>query len=277
MDRIKSLKSAIDKYLDSDLFRYEIVYTEHPQHGVELAKNGAEKGFDLIVAVGGDGSVNDVINGIYGSKAALGIIPKGSGNGLARSLKIPLNEARAIQLFNQWHLHNIDIGQADSHLFASNAGVGFDTIVTEQFSKSKRRGFTSYLAIILKGLWRYSIYEWDLEIDGQKTKSKSFMITAANASQLGYGFKIAPHADLEDGYFDLICIRKFPKLLAGLIALRAFSGKILGSPYVTTRRSREIIISHPELKIVQFDGEAHSCGSRIVIKMMPQKMAVIAN
>lgn len=276
VDRVKALKKDIEESLDHHLFSYEIVYTEYARHGIELAKIGVDKGFDLIVAVGGDGSVNDVINGLYGTDGILGIIPKGSGNGLARSLGIPLKTSAAIALLNGWNIRSIDIGEADGHLFASNAGVGFDTIVTEKFSKSKRRGLIAYLSVILKNVWKYPVKNWQLVVDGKQEDCTAFMLTIANAVQLGYGFQIAPKAKLEDGLFDLVSVRKFPKALASTIALRAFTGRIGNSPYVNIRQAKEIMISHPDLKLLQIDGEAIACSSRIVIRMMPEKLSVIS-
>lgn len=276
VDRVKALKKAIDENLNHQLFQYEIVYTEYAKHGILLAREGVEKGFDLIVAVGGDGSVNDVMNGLYRTKGVLGIVPKGSGNGLARSLGIPLKETTAIRLLNEWNIRNIDIGEADGHLFASNAGVGFDTVVTDKFSKSKHRGLRAYLSVILKNVLKYPVREWQLVLDGKSEKCAAFMLTAANAVQLGYGFQIAPKAKLEDGLFDFVTVRKFPKALASTIALRAFTGKIAQSPYVSIRQVKEIIISHPDLNLLQFDGEAVTCGNRIVIEMLPEKLKVLA-
>lgn len=276
IDRVKSLKKVIEANLNPESFQYEIVYTEYAKHGTLLAREGVKNGFDLIVAVGGDGSVNDVIQGIYGTKAVLGIIPKGSGNGLARSLNIPLNESKAIRLMNDWAVKNIDIGSADGHLFASNAGVGFDTIVTVAFSESRRRGLSAYLSIILKSVWRYKVKEWNLTIDGKPVSVKAFMLTVANARQLGYGFKIAPTACLNDRYFDLVIVRKFPVLMAASVALRAFTGKIKGSPYVTIQKAKEIVISHPELQALQIDGEALHCEKRIIIKMLPEQLKVLS-
>lgn len=276
VDRIKALQKEIERNIDHRLFQYEVVYTEYAKHGTLLARKGVEAGFDLIVAVGGDGSVNDVVNGIYGTNATLGIIPKGSGNGLARSLKIPMNQSKALLLLNKWKVRKIDVGTVENHLFVSNAGVGFDVQVIEDFSKSSRRGLLTYLTVILKDVWKYPVKEWDICADEEKIKNRFFMLTVANASQLGYGFKIAPGAELDDGFFDLVTIRRFPKVMASGIALRAFSGKISGSPLVSVRKVKEITISHPDLSILQFDGEAAACGDRITIKMMPEKLRVLS-
>lgn len=275
-NRIKALKNDIEENLDLNSFSYEIVYTEFPKHGTSLASEAANKGFDIIVAVGGDGSVNDVIKGLYGTQAILGIIPMGSGNGLARSLKVPLKEGRAIQLINKLSVCEIDIGKADGHLFASNAGVGFDAVVTNEFSNNERRGFLAYIGIILKNIWSYKPKKWTVEIDGKISTTTSFMLTAANAVQLGYGFQIAPESQIDDGYLDLVNIKKFPVLMASVIALRAFSGTIHKSRFVTTQKIKKVRISHPELNQLQLDGENLPCGNEIIIEVLPKKLKVIA-
>lgn len=275
MDRVKALHKDVKRYLDHQKFEYEIAYTKYAKHGTELARKGVEKGFDCIVAVGGDGSVNDIIHGLYGSGAILGIIPKGSGNGLARSLAIPLKESSAIKVLNRFKLKEIDIGNANGHLFSSNAGVGFDALVTDRFRSNIRRGFMAYIWIILKNIWTYKPKTWKVNADEKTFESTSFMITASNASQLGYGFKIAPESSISDSYFHLVIIKKFPTLFAALIALKAFLGKTHKSRYVKTIKARKISIQHPELTKFQIDGESLSCNGKVEIEMMPKKLSVL--
>lgn len=275
-ERVKLLQKDIEAYLDSSVFAYDWVYTQYAKHGIALAQNAVRDHYDIVVAVGGDGSVNDVVNGLYGTSTLLGIIPKGSGNGLARSLQIPLQQKKAIQNLNRLRVVDIDVGKADGHLFVSNAGVGFDTVVTDLFQSSTQRGFQTYLQIILKQVWRYPSKKWQVTVDGEKYKTTSFMLTAANAQQLGYNFIIAKDADLSDGYFNFINMRKFPSSLAATIGLRAFMGKLDSSRFVSQKLAKRIVIAHPELKLLQIDGETRPCQSEILIEMMPKKLRVLA-
>ncbi len=274
-DRIKTLTKDIEQHLNLNIFSYKIIYTQYAKHATKLATEAAENKFDIVVAVGGDGSVNDVIHGIYGTDVIMGIIPKGSGNGLARSLKIPLKESKAIQLINKLNVQEIDIGQANENLFASNAGVGFDTLVTSDFKNNTRRGLLSYLQIIIKNIWTYQTKKWNYKIDGKPQQSNSFMLTIANAAQLGYGFQIAPQADLTDGYFNLVNIKKIPVLWTPLLALKAFTGKINKSRFVSTQKIKEISIQHPDLNLLQVDGESLVCQQKVHIKMMPKKLKIL--
>jgi YegS/Rv2252/BmrU family lipid kinase len=275
VDRVKALKSLIDQHLDHSKFEYQIAHTEYAKHGTEISRQGAADGFHIIVAVGGDGSVNDVIAGLHNTNAALAIIPKGSGNGLARSMKIPLDSAKAIQLINKEKKTTIDLGKADGKIFVSNAGVGFDALVARKFAKSNRRGMAIYSWIVTKYLWMYKEKLWEIEVDGTPIKEKAFILTVANAAQFGYNFKIAPDAVLQDGLFDIVIIKKYPKILGAVIAMRAFNGSILQSKYVIHFKGRNITIRHPELSLLQMDGDVYKCGTEVKIEMQPSSLHVI--
>jgi YegS/Rv2252/BmrU family lipid kinase len=276
VDRVKALQDLIDQHLDHTKFEYKIAHTEYAKHGTELARNAATKeGYEIVVAVGGDGSVNDIIAGLYNTKATLAIIPKGSGNGLARSLQIPLDAAKAIQLINTEKSIQIDLGKADDKIFVSNAGVGFDALVARKFAKSNRRGMAIYSWIVTKYLWMYKEWTWNLTVDGQAIKERAFILTVANAAQFGYNFKIAPHADLQDGLFDIIIIKKYPKILGSLIALRAFNGTILKSKYVLHFKGKKVSIHHPQLNLLQMDGDVYKCNDTVNIEMIPACLSIV--
>lgn len=275
VDRVKALQGLIEKHLDKEQFAPEIAYTQYAKHGTELAKEAVKNGFKIIVAVGGDGSVNDIIAGIYGTEATLAIIPKGSGNGLARSLRIPLDPAKAIDLINKGKVHTIDLGKADGRIFVSNAGVGFDALVARKFAKSKRRGMAMYSWIVTKYLWMYKEWKWDIEVDGKSLHERAFILTVANAEQFGYNFKIAPVADLQDGLFDIVIIRKYPKILGAAIALRAFNGSILKSKYVRHLKGKQVTIRHPQLSLLQMDGDVHPCGNEVRVEMLQSALHVV--
>jgi diacylglycerol kinase (ATP) len=275
VDRVKALAAVIDQQLDKRRFESEIAYTQYAKHGTILAREAVARGVQIIAAVGGDGSVNDVIAGIRGTEATLAIIPKGSGNGLARSLGIPLEAEKAIRLINRGRKHSIDLGKAGEQLFVSNVGVGFDALVAKKFAKSKRRGMMMYSWIVTKYLWKYKEWTWEIEVDGKKMKERAFILTVANAQQFGYNFKIAPLADLQDGLFDIVILKKYPKVLGALIALRAFRGSLLKSRYVAYTRGREVTIRHAHLNMMQVDGDVHPCSTELKITMLPAALNVL--
>lgn len=269
VERQKEIRQGIESHLDKSRFSYDIQYTEYAKHGTLLARQAAEKGAYAVVAVGGDGSVNDVVQGLLHSKTILGIIPKGSGNGMARTIGIPLDTNNAIQLLNKEHIAHMDIGYANDQPFVSNAGVAFDALISKKFAGSKRRGFAIYSWLVTKHLWLYKTREWQITADGKHISVRAFMVNVANGQQFGYNFKIAPMASFTDGHLDLIIIRKFPKILGGLIALRAMKGNITDSAYVDHLRAKEITISHPSLNLMQTDGDAHPCHHIIKFRIEP--------
>lgn len=274
-DRNKSLQKDINRYLNKDLFESKIVYTEHAGHAISLTRSAVKNDFNIVVAVGGDGSVNEVVKGLYGSKTMLAIIPKGSGNGLARSLKIPLKPQKAIRLINQMKICEIDVGKVDENIFVSTVGVGFDALVTYKFQDHPKRGFFSYIFIILKNIWSYKSKNWKFKIEGNEMNSTSFMLNIANSNQLGYGFRLHPHSMFSKDGFILFNLKKFPVILFPWIALRAFMGVLHKSKYVEIQKIKEIIIQHPNLNYIQLDGESKPCAQEIHIGILPKKIKVI--
>ncbi len=132
-----------------------------------------------------------------------------------------------------------------------------------------------YSWLVTKHLWTYKEPEWQLELDGVRLSEKAFLINIANGQQFGYNFKIAPQASFTDGWLDVVVVRRFPKILGGMIALRAMRGSILESPYVKTYKARQIRISHPELALLQTDGDAHPCTGSVDFELLPSSLEVV--
>ena len=275
VERQKEIKQGIDSTLDQTRYSYEIQHTEFAKHGTELAKKAAERHVYAVVAVGGDGSVNDIVMGLQGSDTLLAIIPKGSGNGMARTLGIPLDTVQAIQVINKDNIMPMDIGYANDQPFISNAGVAFDALISKKFARSNRRGLLMYSWLITKYMWLYRSWDWDITVDGKQLKEKAFVVNVANGQQFGYNFRIAPTASCTDGMLDLVIIRKFPKILGGTIAVRGLTGTIMGSPFVKHYTAREITISNPGLTLMQRDGDAHTCEHTVRFSVAPGKQRIL--
>ncbi|MBS1689733.1 MAG: hypothetical protein JSS96_13475, partial [Bacteroidetes bacterium] len=163
----------------------------------------------------------------------------------------------------------------NEHLFISNAGVAFDALISKKFSKSLRRGFAVYSWLVTKYMWLYKERHFTMNIDGKEISERAFIINVANGQQFGYDFKIAPNASWTDGLLDVVIIRRFPKVFGGLLALRIAQGKILGSRYVQHFRAKKIVVSNPQLKLMQTDGDAHDCSNTIEFRIEPGKQKVI--
>jgi len=275
VERQKEISHAIDVHLDSKQYTHEIRFTEYAKHGVKLAAEAAADGAYAVVAVGGDGSVNDIVHGLAGSDTVLGIIPKGSGNGMARTMRIPLTTDEAVKVISKGNVAAMDVGNANGQLFISNAGVAFDALISRKFAKSEKRGLMVYSWLVTKYLWLYKTWDFNITIDGNEMRERAFMINVANGEQFGYNFLIAPMASYTDGLLDIVVIRKFPKIMGGLIALRAMTGTITRSPYVKHFTGKEITISHPNLRLMQTDGDAHECSNSITFKIAPGAQRVI--
>jgi len=278
VERTKEIQEALETRLDKNKYSYELQHTQHAGHGTQLAAEAAARGAYGVVAVGGDGSVNDIIRGLLdaGGDTALAIIPKGSGNGMARTMQIPLEVAGAIDVLNKGRVVPTDVAFANGRAFISNAGVAFDALISKKFAKSVRRGFAVYSWLVTKYMWLYKPWSFDITVDGKKIHSKAFMVIVANGQQFGYNFRIAPMADYTDGLLDVVIVRNFPKILGGVIAVRAMTGNILGSRYVQHLRGTHVVVSHPSLKLMQTDGDAHECLSQIefTIRKGAQKVIV---
>lgn len=274
-DRVKAIQSAIDAGIDTNIYTHETQYTERAHHGIELARAAANRGACAVIAVGGDGSVRDVALGLMGTNTALGIIPKGSGNGLARTLGMPLKLVDAIRIINAGTQQHIDVGYVNDELFLSNAGVGFDALISHSFARSKRRGLAVYSWLVTTHLWQYRELDWSITIDGEEHRERAFLVNVANGQQFGYNFKIAPLASYTDGLLDVTIIRKFPKVLGSTLALQAMNGTIHKNRYVKHYRAREVRIAHQALAIMQTDGDAHACSNSLTFKVVPAALAVI--
>ncbi len=275
VERQKEITQGIEANLDKEQHSYELIHTQYAKHGTTLAKEAAQKGAYAVVAVGGDGSVNDVAQGLLGTNTLLAIIPKGSGNGMARTMKIPLDTNEAIKVISKGNTADMDVAFANDRPFISNAGVAFDALISKKFAKSERRGLMVYSWLVTKHMWLYKEWDWNITIDGKDYSERAFMINVANGQQFGYNFRIAPMASYTDGLLDIIIVRKFPKILGGALAFRGLTGSIAGSPYVQHLTGREITISNPALKLMQTDGDAHACEPTIKFRVEKGAQKVI--
>lgn len=275
VERQKEIQNAVFDHLDHEQYTYEIIHTKYAKHGIELAAEAAKQGAYAVVAVGGDGSINDIITGLSGTDTALAIIPKGSGNGMARTMHIPLNTAEAIQIINKGNLIKMDVAFANGQAYISNAGVAFDALIAKKFAKSEKRGFRVYSWLVTKHMWTYKEWNWQITIDGKQMDEKAFIVNVANGQQFGYNFKIAPTASYIDGLLDLVIVRNFPKIFGGALVLRLIRGTITKSLFVKHYKGKEIIISHPGLNLMQTDGDAHACANIVKFTIKPGAQKVL--
>jgi diacylglycerol kinase family enzyme len=216
------------------------------------------------------------MQGLLGTAAVMGIIPKGSGNGMARNMGIPLQLDAAMRVINAGDIVATDIAFAGDKPFISNAGVAFDAQIAHEFAASKRRGLLIYAWLVTKKLWSYRPMDFSINVDGRHYTEKAFMVVVANGRQFGYNFSIAPMADHTDGLLDVIVIRQFPRLMGALISWQAMNGTLAQSRYVRHLRGKAISIQHPSLELMQLDGDAHRCTANVQFTVSQGALRVLA-
>lgn len=269
-----NIEKEIKKNLDLKHYNYDIVYTQHPKHATELAHK-AIGSYDIVAAIGGDGTVNEVAKGLMGSDVSLAIIPTGSGNGLARHLEIPVDVEKALKTLNHSEPLLIDVGMVNNHPFFVAAGVGFDAKIAEKFSTFGRRGFLSYLQITLEEYLDYQPSTYYLEIDSQPFIRKAMMVSIANASQFGNDVIIAPAAQVNDGYLDLVILKQFPFYAAPDVFLHLIQGKFNECSHVETFRCKQVSIKN-RCSNAHLDGEPFTFNADLTFAIKPKYLKVMA-
>ena len=265
----------IKKNLDPGIFDYTIAYTEKPGHAVEISREAVIAGMDAVIAVGGDGTVNETAQGLIGSETALGIIPTGSGNGLSRHLKISMNPAKAIRTLNTFKTTRIDTATLNDNLFVSVAGVGFDAKVAKEFAKAGKRGFRKYFNIATTAYANYKPRTYTMVIDGQEIKRKAMMISFANSNQFGNNTSIDPKAKLDDGFIDVCIVRKVPYWKTIFLAPLLFMKKFDRTQYIEIIRAKEVELVRKKGKSAHLDGDPFVAGKNVHLKIQPLSLKVI--
>ena len=274
--RQKKIEALLESNIDHSLLDYTVRYTERIHHGTELAKDAVEQGcFDAIVAVGGDGSVNDVVSGMVGSNIALGIIPCGSGNGLARNLKIPLTPAHAIEILNHYKVAEIDTIYLNDRVIASIAGIGFDARVARRMKQTKVRGLQAYAKIILTDYPTYKEHTYRLNIDGNEIERKAWFISFANSNQFGYNTAIAPLAQLDDGLIDVCIVDRIPLLHLPMTAPLLYLNHFELSQHVEYFKAHEVTVYNNDEKWVNIDGEGERIGTELHFRNIRKSLKVL--
>ena len=273
----KDIPYLIEELLDKEQFDYSIRETEYAGHAYEIAKESKEQGIDIVVAVGGDGTVNEVGRALVHSNTALGIIPTGSGNGLARHLLIPMKIKGAIQVLNDCEITDLDYGIINEHPFFCTCGVGFDAFISEKFAEAGKRGPITYLENILKEGLKYEPETYEIEAENGTIKKKAFLISCANASQYGNNAYIAPQASMSDGMIDVIIMEPFDALEASQISIEMFNKTLDKNNKIKTFRSKEIKIYRKAPGVIHYDGDPVETGKEIVVTLKEKGIKILTN
>lgn len=232
-----------------------IEYTQQRGHATELAQQAVAEKFDMAFAVGGDGTVNEVAQGLIGSNVSMGILPKGSGNGLARHLGIPMKFASALKLLTSSQMINMDTISINGKLSVNVSGIGFDGHVAGMFGKNGKRGLAGYTKLVLKEFVSYKEIEAKVVVDGIAHQTHSFIIALANSSQFGNNARVAPLASVCDELIDICFIRKVPFTHVVGFAAKMFTGTLDKSSLVKMYKGKSISIQFPKAVAYHIDGE----------------------
>lgn len=267
--------SLLDEKIDTEKYTWEVVYTEKAGHAIEIAAQAAQDEVDVVVAVGGDGTINEIARSLVHTQTALGIIPCGSGNGLARHLEIPMDPKKALEILNVGLTDVIDYGKIDGTSFFCTCGVGFDAFVSLKFANAGKRGLLTYLEQTLQESLKYQPETYELETEDGTTKYKAFLIACGNASQYGNNAYIAPQATLTDGLLDVTILEPFTVLDVPSLAFQLFNKTIDQNSRIKTLRCKQLCIHRTKPGVVHFDGDPMQAGKHIDIALIKKGLRVV--
>ncbi len=270
-----NIDRCISTYLDRSRFSYSIKYTNYAGHGAEIARDAINDGTDILVAVGGDGTINEIVNVVANSQVKLGIIPMGSGNGLGRHVGIPVNVKKAIQVINNYHLEAVDTCKINGFVFVNAAGVGFDAYISEVFNQSKARGSITYIKSIIKHFYSYTKGNYEYEIDGETCRKELLTIAFANSQQYGNNAYVAPEASIKDGWLDVVFVSGFPFYYWPVFIYKTLAKKLHTSSYIDIVKRKEFHVRSDNQIHMHVDGDFRGQFKELDIYIQPKSLQLI--
>lgn len=273
----ESIVKLIPEYLDAERIDYDVVYTQKSGHAAQLACQATAEGIDVVVAVGGDGTVNEVARSLVHTPTALAIIPCGSGNGLARHLFIPINPIGALKILAECNIESLDYGKINGQPFFCTCGIGFDAIISQKFAEAGKRGLLTYVDNTLKEGLSYKPETYKISIDGEEKEYEAFLIACANASQYGNNMYIAPAASMNDGLMDVTILEPFNLLEAAQVVVQLMNKTIDKNSHTRTFRCKRVHIHRENPGVVHFDGDPMECGTEIDVELISHGINVVVN
>ncbi|WKZ33495.1 MAG: diacylglycerol kinase family lipid kinase [Thermodesulfobacteriota bacterium] len=277
--RLKSLSGAVKKVLDADEGIFEIRSAADRSGMRDLAADAAAKGYEVVFACGGDGTINDIASELVGKDTALGILPTGSGNALARALRIPEDVEEAVRLLKTGRVNKMDVGVACGRYFFSTAGFAFEARLSRRYNEgrlSRRlRGLSPYFVLALFEFLRFRPGPVRLSIDGKDIDGRPLLLTAANTSHLGGGAVIAPGAENDDGLLDFCFVHRTGIFSALGLARRLLNGSIEKHGRYETARGRKAVVMGRDIKDAHVDGEPFQWKGEVEISVLYRKLNVL--
>ena len=269
------IPEALDRFLDKNIFKSEVKFTEYIGHGSEIAEEALRNDTDMVVAAGGDGTINEIASIAMKYNKPMGILPLGSGNGLARFLEIPTDLPKAISVINKQNTIKIDSGHLCGKPFFNLAGMGFDAHVSEVFAKDKSRGLFTYIKLGLAEVLSYKPQEYLIEIDGKKYNRRAYAISIANSSQYGNDVIVAPHASVTDGLLDICIIKNFSLFKLPILVFVMLKRTARESKLIEIIKGKQIKITREKEDAVHVDGEPLRMASSLEAGIVEKSLEVI--
>ena len=271
----EAILNLLDDKIDKTRYTWEVAYTKRAGHAIDIATEAAEKEIDIVVAIGGDGTINEIARSLVHTNTALGIIPCGSGNGLARHLHIPMDPRKALDILNEGTSDIIDYGKINGINFFCTCGVGFDAFVSLKFANAGKRGPLTYLEKTLLESLKYEPETYEIETEDGIAKYKAFLIACGNASQYGNNAYITPRATLTDGLLDVTILEPFTVLDVPALAIQLFTKTIDQNSRIKTFRCKKLCIRRDTPGVIHFDGDPMEAGENVNIELIQHGLHVI--
>ena len=272
-----AIPDMIASEIDAQRFDVTIRLTEHAGHAASIARECADNGADIVVAVGGDGTVNEVARSLTHTDTALGIVPCGSGNGLARHLCLPLNPRKALGVINRGVVESFDYGVINGLPFFCTCGMGFDAFISLKFAEAGKRGPLTYIENVLKEGLKYKPETYEVTDDTGARSYKAFLIACANASQYGNNAYIAPNATMKDGMMDVIIMEPFTALEAPQISIDLMNKTLTNNSKIKTFKTRSIHIHRSQPGAIHYDGDPIMTSSDVDVHIEPAGIRIVTN
>jgi diacylglycerol kinase (ATP) len=271
------LAPAIREFIATRSLPAELAVTEGPGHATDLARSAVQAGREVVVAVGGDGTMNEVAQALINTPAALALVPCGSGNGLALHLGLPRSAFGALELAvgAGGRIVTVDTGTANGRPFFNAMGLGLDADVSHRFNRLTRRGLPAYARTAFAALRELRTQRCHVSGGGQGGNFEALLVAVANSDQYGNNARIAPGARVDDGALDLVLIKPVGLVGAAMLVARLFLGNLDASPNVVRIRGPKFAVRRTESGLIHTDGETHETGALVEVVVQPRSLRVL--
>lgn len=269
------ITDIINKHLDNNKFESDFIFTERANHATEIAKIASQNDIDIVVAVGGDGTVREIAKVLVNSKTKLAIIPRGSGNGFAFHFKIPAKINKAIEIINNQKSLLIDTAIINDEYFGNIAGVGFDAKIAYEFSMKKKRGLFSYIKVIFREYFKYKKQTYNFELDDKSFSKKALLVSIANGSQFGNNAYINPESSVTDGLLEVCILKEAPIISIPFLIFKLLNKSLSKSKYLEIYKSKTAVISTNEINLAHIDGDPFETAKELKIEINPSSLNII--